>query len=246
MHGVAASGTEFDAMVAGYDADLRAHVDLLVCPPATLLARLAERVGLSGLRLGGQDCHSEPSGAHTGSISAEMIRDAGGTAVILGHSERRSHHREGDALIAAKAKAALRAGLTAIVCVGETAAERKTDRARAIVDAQVTAALAVGLDPARLVVAYEPIWAIGTGITPTTADIAEMHTHIRALLKETFGAAGADINILYGGSVNPSNARALLAVAEVGGALVGGASLKAADFLAIARAAMPATATIGA
>jgi triosephosphate isomerase len=238
MHGVAASIVEFDRMVAGYDPDLRAAADLMICPPATLLARLAERTGASGIAIGGQDCHFEPNGAHTGSISAEMIHDAGGTSVILGHSERRSHHRESNELIAAKARAALSAGLIAIVCIGETEGERQAGKALDVVATQLTGSVPPDFDPARLVIAYEPVWAIGTGVTPTTKDVEEMHAHIRAQLVQIFGASGAAIRILYGGSVKPGNARELLDVADVGGALVGGASLKAADFLGIAQAAI--------
>ncbi len=238
MHGRLASVGEFDRMVAAYDADLRAAVDLLICPPATLIGKLAKHAGASGLAVGGQDCHFEQSGAHTGSISAEMIHDVGGTWVILGHSERRSHDRESDKLIAAKAHAALAAGLTAIICVGETAAERQSGRALDVVGSQLAGSVPADLDPAHLVIAYEPVWAIGSGLTPTTEDIASVHAHIRAGLAQIFGEAGVSIRILYGGSVKPGNAAELMAVPDVAGALVGGASLKAVDFLAIAEAAV--------
>ena len=239
MHGITDGIAEFDRMVLGYDAAMRAHLDLMVCPPATLIHRLAERAGTSGIVIGGQDCHTDQQGAHTGSISAEMIHDAGGGAVILGHSERRSHHRESSELIASKARAAARAGLLAIVCVGETDAERRAGAALDVVAGQLNGSVPADFDIHRLVIAYEPVWAIGTGLTPTTSDVGEMHAHIRAALVQSFGAAGTDVRILYGGSVKPSNARELLGVAEVGGALVGGASLKASDFLGIATAVMP-------
>lgn len=244
MHGKIESVQEFTKMIEGFDAAMRARADLLVCPPTTLLLKLAEIAGASGIGVGAQDCHFAASGAHTGNISAEMIHDAGGSAVIVGHSERRTHHRESNDLVAAKAAAAQRAGLTAIVCVGETEAERRAGEADAVVSAQVRASIPADCDPSRLVVAYEPVWAIGTGLTPTPADIAAIHARIAALLVERFGAAGEGVRILYGGSVKPDNAGELLAIAHVDGALVGGASLKAVDFLAIAVAAVgkPATA----
>jgi triosephosphate isomerase len=238
MHGVVASIVEFDRMIAGYDPDLRLAADLMICPPATLLWKLADRSGPSGITVGGQDCHFEPSGAHTGCIAAEMIRDAGGVSVIVGHSERRCNQGETDDLVAAKARAALRAGLLAIVCIGEMQGERQAGKALEVVAQQLTGSVPADLDPARLVVAYEPVWAIGTGVTPTTADVEEMHDFIRRELVAIFGASGSTVRILYGGSVKPSNARELLAVANVGGALVGGASLKAADFLGIAQATL--------
>jgi triosephosphate isomerase len=237
MHGGAASIAEFDQMVAGYDAELARDVDLIVCPPATLISRLADRAGNSGIAIGGQDCHFEREGAHTGNISADMIHDAGGRLVIVGHSERRSNHCETDALIAAKLRAAIRAGLLGLVCVGETAAERQAGHANDLVLEQVTGSLPTDIDLSQVIVAYEPVWAIGTGLTPTISDVADMHAHIRQSLVDRFGAAGGKVRILYGGSVKPANARELLDIAEVGGALVGGASLKATDFLAIAAAA---------
>jgi triosephosphate isomerase len=186
--------------------------------------------------IGGQDCHAEASGAFTGDISAEMLKDAGAVAVIVGHSERRTLHKETDAAVNAKARAAWRAGLTAIVCVGETRDEREAGRALALVGGQLQGSLPDGCTAANLVVAYEPVWAIGTGLTPTAADVAEMHRAIRQALTARFAGAGAGIRILYGGSVKPANARELLSVADVNGALVGGASLKADDFLGIAAA----------
>ncbi len=237
MNGTLASVVEFQAMIAGYEAGLKSHVDMLVCPPATLLARFADLAGTSGLMVGGQDCHFAVSGAHTGNISAEMIRDVGGSAAIAGHSERRADHFETDTLIAAKATAAQRAGLTAIICVGETEPERRAGAADAVVTGQVICSIPADCDPAALVIAYEPVWAIGTGLTPTIDDVAAIHAHIAGLLVDRFGDAGRAVRILYGGSVKPDNAAALLAVPHVHGALVGGASLKATDFLAIARAA---------
>ncbi len=218
--------------------------DLLVCPPAPLLAPVGEALRGSAIALGGQDCHPEASGAHTGEVSAGMLADAGCRYVIVGHSERRADHGESDDLVRAKAEAAGAAGLVPIVCVGETAEQRGAGRTLAVIEAQVTGSLPRGLvgelagelSGQDLVVAYEPVWAIGSGQTATPADVAEVHGHIRALLGRLLGAgpAGA-VRILYGGSVKPDNAAELLAVAEVDGALVGGASLKAGDFWAIAQ-----------
>jgi triosephosphate isomerase len=209
--------------------------DLLVCPPATLLAAAAERLAGSRVAVGAQDCHAAPAGPHTGDLSAPMLREAGATWVILGHSERRAEHGESDALVRAKAVAAAAAGLSAIVCVGETQAERAAGAHLEVVRRQVAGSLPDGFAG---VVAYEPVWAIGTGRTPGVAEVAEMHAAIRAALQARLGpAAAAGLRILYGGSVKPENAASLLAVAGVGGALVGGASLDAAAFVAIARAA---------
>ena len=210
--------------------------DLLVCPPATLVAAFAAAAKGSRLAIGGQDCHAEASGAFTGDISAEMLRDAGASAVIVGHSERRTYHKETDAQVCAKALAARRAGLVAIVCVGETKDERVAGRALDVVGAQLAGSLPDDATADNLVVAYEPVWAIGTGLTPTPADVGEVHGFIRKQLVARFGAAGEGMRILYGGSVKPSNAKELLGVADVDGALVGGASLKADDFLGIASA----------
>jgi triosephosphate isomerase len=232
MNGLRASTAELARIVAG--AAKLPTVDLLVCPPATLLAQFAAAVSGSPVRIGAQDCHAEPTGAFTGDISAEMLKDAGASAVIVGHSERRSYHKETDADVRAKALAARRAGLFAIVCVGETRAERDSGRALAVVEAQLDGSLPDGATAANLVVAYEPVWAIGTGLTPTAADVAEMHGFIRQRLVARFGAEGEGMRILYGGSVKPSNAKELMGVADVDGALVGGASLKADEFLAIA------------
>jgi triosephosphate isomerase len=208
--------------------------DLLVCPPFTQIARVAEALRGSAVAVGGQNCHTAASGAHTGDISPEMLADLGCTAVILGHSERRQNHHESDAAVHAKVLGAVRAGLTPIVCVGETEAERDAGAHMAVVGAQVAASLPEGFAG---VIAYEPIWAIGTGRTPTEADVEAMHRHIRSALVARLGPAGAALRILYGGSVKPENAAGLLAVPEVGGALVGGASLDAEHFLAIAGAA---------
>jgi triosephosphate isomerase len=210
--------------------------ELLVCPPFTLVSALAHVLLGSAVAVGAQDCHAKPSGAHTGDVSAAMLRDAGAVAVILGHSERRADHGETDDQVRAKAEAALAGGLAPIVCVGETLAEREAGQQDAVVAAQLAGSLPDGF-AATGVVAYEPVWAIGTGKTPTEAEIAAMHAMIRRTLAKRFGAAGEGVRILYGGSVKPSNAAAILALPEVGGALVGGASLVAEDFLAIAAAA---------
>jgi len=208
--------------------------DLLICPPATLLAALEPVLAGTGVMLGAQDCHALPHGAHTGDLSAGMLRDAGAAWVILGHSERRADHGESDADVLAKVKAAVAAGLTPIVCVGETEAERLAGRETAVVGAQILGSLPADFQG---VVAYEPVWAIGTGRTPTEADVAAMHAYIRSALLRHLGPSGSASRILYGGSVKPANAAALMALPDVGGALVGGASLNAADFLAIASAA---------
>ena len=207
--------------------------DLLVCPPANLVAVAAQALLGSAVAVGGQDCHAKASGAHTGDIAAAMLRDCGATHVIVGHSERRADHGESDAQVCAKVVAAVAAGLVPIVCVGETEAQRLGGQAEAVVAGQLVGSLPEGFAG---VVAYEPVWAIGTGRTPTEADVAAMHAHIRAVLVGRLGPAGAGLRILYGGSVKPSNAAALMALPEVGGALVGGASLVAEDFLGIARA----------
>ena len=229
MNGLRADGL---ALARGVVERARAphRCELLVCPPATLLAAVGEALVGSGVGLGGQDCHAEPKGAFTGDISAEMLKDAGCNYVIVGHSERRQICGETDADVRAKTVAAWRAGLVAIVCVGETRAEREAGRAMAVVAGQLAGSLADGADAAKLVLAYEPVWAIGTGLTPTMADIAEMHAAIRTRIP-------AETRILYGGSVNPKNAAEILALDDVDGALVGGASLKAEDFCAIAQAA---------
>jgi triosephosphate isomerase len=206
----------------------------MICPPATLIMTFAQAAAGSKIEIGGQDCHAEPSGAFTGDISAEMLADLGARAVIVGHSERRALHKETDAEVRAKAQAAWRAGLTAIVCIGETRAEREAGHTLAVLGRQLDGSLPDGITAARLVVAYEPVWAIGTGLTPTSADVAQAHEFVRKRIVERHGAVGNAVRILYGGSVKPSNAKELMAVANVDGALVGGASLKAEDFLGIA------------
>jgi triosephosphate isomerase len=235
MNGGPQSTEEFGRMIARAPEAAARGVELIVCPPAVFLQKFADRATVSRVRLGAQDCHTAASGAHTGDLSAEMLALSGATAVIVGHSERRADHGETDALVADKATAAQRAGLTAIVCVGETEAERDGGTADAVVARQLEGSLPEALDPSRLVVAYEPVWAIGTGRTPSADDIRAMHAHIRATLDRRF--PGAKPPILYGGSVKPGNAAEILGIAEVGGALVGGASLKADDFIAIALAA---------
>lgn len=208
--------------------------DLLVCPPATLIGTAAAILGGSAVHLGGQDCHTEALGAHTGDLSAPMLADAGARWVILGHSERRADYGETDALVRRKAGAAVAAGLRPVVCVGETEADRLAGHAEDVVRRQLTGSLP---DDFAGVVAYEPVWAIGTGRVAAPEDVAAMHACIRAALRARFGIPGGDILILYGGSVKPGNAAGLLGLPEVGGALVGGASLNAEDFLAIASAA---------
>jgi triosephosphate isomerase len=234
MNGLTASLAEIKAMREAVDAGKAGAAELAVCPPATLLAQAASALKGGKVSLGAQDCHAQTSGAFTGDIAAPMIKDAGASYVIVGHSERRQYHGETDAAVKAKAEAALKAGLTAIVCVGETRAEREAGKAIEVVSTQVRGSLPAGGAPETVVVAYEPVWAIGTGLTPTPADVAEVHAAIRKLLGEVYGAAGAKLRILYGGSVKPANAKELLGLANVDGALVGGASLKAADFMAIA------------
>jgi triosephosphate isomerase len=234
MNGLKASMSELQAMLDGAP-NVVNKTDLLVCPPATLIAAFAEKVrGSKAIAIGAQDCHPKASGAHTGDLSAEMLADAGATAIIVGHSERRADHGEGDALVRQKAEAAWRAGLTAIVCIGETRAHRDAEQTLHVCGGQLSGSLPDGATADNLVVAYEPVWAIGTGLTPTVEDIKQVHQFIRDTLTARFKDAGAKIRILYGGSVKPSNASELMAVANVNGALVGGASLKAADFLAIA------------
>jgi triosephosphate isomerase (TIM) len=214
----------------------RPAADVMICPPATLLLSLAEAARGSALMVGAQDCHTLASGAHTGDLSAEMLADAGAAAVIVGHSERRADHGEQDRTVRAKAQAAHRAGLTAIVCVGETAGERAAGLTLAVVRRQLQGSLPDTASPENTVVAYEPVWAIGTGLTAQPRDVAEVHAAIRAALMARFGAQGSGMRILYGGSVKPANARELMSIADVDGALVGGASLKAEDFLAIVAA----------
>ncbi len=210
--------------------------EVLVCPPALWVMAVADAVRVSGLLVGGQDCHAKASGAHTGEVSTEMLRDAGASCVIVGHSERRTDCGETDAVVRAKAEAAWRAGLLPIVCVGETLAEREAGKTLTVLETQLRGSVPAGSTAAKLVVAYEPVWAIGTGKTPTTPEVAAAHAHIRKVLGALVADA-AGVRLLYGGSVKGSNAAELLAAGDVDGALVGGASLKADEFLAIAKAA---------
>jgi triosephosphate isomerase (TIM) len=235
MNGLSASGAELQAIIAASE-PLATKVDLLLCPPATLVTAFCSRARGSVVAIGGQDCHQAPSGAHTGDISAEMLRDAGAWFVIVGHSERRADHGETDAVVNAKTQAAWRAGLTAVLCVGETRNERDSGKTLDTVGRQLAASVPAGATAGNLVVAYEPVWAIGTGLTPTVMDVEQVHGFIREKLIARFPSDGGSIRILYGGSVKPSNAAELLSVAHINGALIGGASLKAVDFLAIAQA----------
>lgn len=237
MNGLKDAGSLLKEVIAGYDVELADRADIKICPPATLVLAFAAMAADSKISIGGQDCHPEPAGAHTGDISAEMLADAGAISVIVGHSERRHNHGERDELVRRKAEAAWRAGLIPIVCVGETEAERQAGATLQRVGDQLANSLPQALD-SDLVIAYEPVWAIGTGITPTPEDAGEVHAFIRHWLNERFGEAGRAIRILYGGSVKPDNAQELLAVDNVDGGLVGGASLNSADFLGIASACL--------
>jgi triosephosphate isomerase len=211
--------------------------DMAVCPPFTLIGAVVQAVAGAGIAVGGQDCHPKAKGAHTGDVSAAMLADLGCRCVIVGHSERRTDHGETDVMVAAKAEAAIAAGLTVILCIGETEAERDAGRTLEVVKRQIAGSLPKSAAAENLVIAYEPVWAIGTGRTPTTPEVAEVHARIRALLGERLGPAAAErLRILYGGSMKPSNASELLALADVDGGLVGGASLNADDFWAIAEA----------
>ncbi len=235
MNGLGGSLSEITAVDHSLQSGLDAECDVLVCVPATLLYR-AHQVAMSGaVAVGGQDCHAFEKGAHTGDVSAEMLKDCGATHVIVGHSERRTDHGETDTLVAAKAMAAWRAGLTAIICIGETAEQRKAGDTLDVLTRQIEGSVPDSANGKNCVIAYEPVWAIGTGLTPTAGDIEQAHAHIRAQLAARFDEAGK-MRILYGGSVKPSNATELLGIANVNGALVGGASLKASDFLGIIEA----------
>ncbi|QKP78792.1 triose-phosphate isomerase [Methyloligella sp. GL2] len=234
MNGLGASLSELRSLSDLLTKQAVPNADIMICPPATLLSRARDALFGAPVALGAQDCHTGIAGAHTGDISAEMLSDAGAEAVIVGHSERRSDHGETDALVAKKAAAAHRAGLTAIVCVGETEAQRKDGITLDIVGGQLAGSLPEGATAANTVIAYEPVWAIGTGLTPTLEDVAEVHGFIRKQLIAKLGVEqGSAVRILYGGSVKPSNAAELLAVDDVNGALVGGASLRADDFYGI-------------
>ena len=235
MNGLGASLAEVEALRAAL-AEAAPACRVALCPPATLVERMARAAG-QGIEVGGQDCRAETHGAFTGDVSAGMLKDAGATLVILGHSERRQGYGETDALVASKAEAAMASGLSPIICVGETLEQREAGRAVEIVRSQIMGSLPQSLAGRDFAVAYEPVWAIGTGLTPTLEQIEEVHRAVRAAMIERLGLAVAATPILYGGSVKPDNARKILAVPEVGGALVGGASLKAADFLGIIRGA---------
>ena len=227
MNGLGDSLGEVRALAEAFPAPA---CDVLICPPATLLSRMSEAAAGSAIATGAQDCHANASGAHTGDTSAEMVAEAGGAYVIVGHSERRTDHGESDGVVRAKAEAAWRAGLIAVVCVGETLEEREAGRTLDVVGGQVAGSVPEGATAANTVVAYEPVWAIGTGKVPTLEEIAEVHDDIRARLVARFGEDATGMRLLYGGSVKPSNAGEIFAVSNVDGALVGGASLKAEDF----------------
>ena len=237
MNGLAADAVKLAKAVA--EGVVNAHWtdrELLLCPPATVLAAVVQAVNGTRVSVGGQNCHAKANGAHTGDISAEMLRDAGASHVIVGHSERRTDCGETDAIVRAKAEAAWRAGLLPVVCIGETLAEREGGKTLAVLETQLKGSVPAGATAPRLVVAYEPVWAIGTGKTPTVAEVAAAHAHIRKVLAGLVPDADA-VRLLYGGSVKGSNAAELLAAGDVDGALVGGASLNAQEFLAIAKAA---------
>ncbi len=233
MNGTTAALDEMRALLAAYPAPA---CEMLLCPPATLIARAAYHTKGKALHIGGQDCHAKASGAHTGDISAAMLKDAGASHVVLGHSERRADHAETNAQVKAKAEAALAAQLIAIVCLGETEAQRDAGETLALCGNQLHGSIPAGATAANMVIAYEPVWAIGTGRTPTLDQIAEVHAFLRAELVKALGEDGQGVRILYGGSVKPSNAAEIFAVKDVDGALVGGASLKAVDFGAIVAA----------
>ena len=233
MNGSLAALAEVEALIAAHPAPA---CDMLLCPPTPLIAAMAARAQGSALQVGGQDCHQNTSGAHTGDVAAAMLAEAGASHVILGHSERRADHGESSDLVRQKAEAALAAGLIAVVCLGETEAERDAGATLAVIGEQLDASLPASSTAATVVIAYEPVWAIGTGRTPTLAQIAEVHGFLRARLVGLIGAEAKGLRLLYGGSVKPSNAAEIFALPEVDGALVGGASLKAADFGAIVAA----------
>ncbi len=233
MNGIATDLHEVQVLLGNHPSPA---CDMLLCPPATLIDRMASLAKGSALQIGGQDCHANASGAHTGDVSAAMLRDAGASHVILGHSERRADHGETDAQVKAKAQAALADGLVTVICVGETEAQRDAGSTLSVIGAQLAQSIPDMQDTTPLVVAYEPVWAIGTGRTPTLSEIAEVHADIRARLTARFGAQAKTIRLLYGGSVKPGNAAEIFALPNVDGALVGGASLKAADFGAIVAA----------
>ncbi len=236
MHGLKSGLKQARAMVKSLS-NTAPKCEVMICPPATLLRPMKDEVKASKLKLGGQDCHASAQGAHTGDVSAEMLKDAGASAVIVGHSERRADHRETNMMVRSKAAAAHRAGLTAIICVGETLEQRKSGNALRVVGHQLKGSLPATSTAKNTVIAYEPVWAIGTGMTPTVGDVAEVHTYIRKRLKAMLGDGSPEkVRLLYGGSVKPGNAADFLAAENVDGALVGGASLDAKEFLQIVRA----------
>ncbi|MEO6380730.1 MAG: triose-phosphate isomerase [Nitrobacter sp.] len=233
MHGMASQLGEIEAVAASVKAT-PPSADILICLPATLIAR-AVQTAADRIAIGGEDCSTEVAGSFTGDLSAEMLKDAGASAVIVGHSERRQHHCETDTVVAAKAKTVRRAGLLAIICIGETKTQRLAGKALSVCGDQIAGSVPEGVIPSGTVIAYEPLWVIGSGHMPTPEEIVEVHVHIRECLTARLGTEGKKVRILYGGSVKPSNARMILALSEVGGVLVGGASLKAPDFEAIFR-----------
>jgi triosephosphate isomerase len=235
MNGVTASEAELATLIANLSAQPTV-AEIVVCPPATLIARFAARAAGTAVAIGGQDCHSAASGAHTGDLSAEMLKDAGANYVIVGHSERRQDHNETDEMVLGKVEAARRAGLVAIVCIGETLRDREQGHTLSVLGRQVAESFPDFFTPREVVVAYEPVWAIGTGKTPTNTEIQAAHAYIRDKLRTHCGALADTVRILYGGSVKPGNAKEILTLPDVDGALVGGASLKAADFLGIIHA----------
>jgi len=235
MNGTTAALRE-PRLLAGMLRGVKLKCDVAICPPATLIRRAKSVMKGSKIKLAGQDCHAAVSGAHTGDISADMLKDAGATAVIVGHSERRTNHKETDAIVSAKAQAAHKAGLVAIICIGETLDERKGGKTLDVLTTQIRGSVPAGSTAANTVIAYEPVWAIVTGLTPTAKEVEEAHAHIRAELAKVMAEEGAATRILYGGSVKPSNAAELMSVPNVNGALVGGASLKAVDFIGIIKA----------
>jgi triosephosphate isomerase len=230
MNGTQASLSEAQALTGLFPSPT---VEILLCPPTTLVSAMASALRGTAIQTGGQDCHANASGAHTGDTSAEHLADAGATSVILGHSERRADHNETDAMVRAKTQAAVSAGLVAVVCVGETLAQRDAGETLAVVRGQLQGSLPDVIEADKIVIAYEPVWAIGTGKVPTLEQIAEVHKDMRAALTDRFGAQAQTLPLLYGGSVKPANAAEIFAVPDVDGALVGGASLKATDFAGI-------------
>ena len=236
MNGSCASESMVRELVAGFDAELSGKLDMAIFPPSILMALVGTWLTDSKIFFGAQDCHANQSGAHTGDTAAEMIADAGGTMVLAGHSERRVDHNESDADIAAKTEAAWRAGLVSVVCIGELEAERRSGETLDVLGRQLAGSIPDGATASNTIVAYEPVWAIGTGLVPENSDVEGAHAFIRKTLVERFGSEGSSMRILYGGSVKPGNAGELMAINNVDGALVGGASLKSEDFLGICEA----------